>query len=275
MHPVFTPKTLSFLRSLAGNNDRAWFHARRDQYETHVRAPMLTFVERLADDFRTMAPELVADARVSLFRPFRDTRFSDNKAPLKTNIAAVFPHRGLGRMNGAGLYFEVAPGWVWIGGGIYAPDSGQLQAIRAHIADHHRDLQRIVNAAGFKKLGGLKGDCLTRVPRGYPTTHPAARFLVHRQFMGIREETGAFATRPDFYKHLLSTFRQFMPLCRFLNEPLVARQQFEHRPHIFEEEAYGTITNARARPGAARILQFPRSSASVPTRQESRFKTRT
>jgi uncharacterized protein (TIGR02453 family) len=256
---VFTSKTLSFLRSLKRNNDRAWFHARRDQYETHVRAPMMAFVERLADDFRSMAPDLTADTKVSLFRPFRDTRFSENKAPLKTNIAAVFPHRALGRMNGAGLYFEVAPGWVWIGGGIYAPDSSQLYAIREHIAGHHRQLDRIVNATGFKKLGGLQGDCLTRVPRGYPKTHPAARFLVHRQFMGIREEAGAFATRADFYQQLLATFKQFVPLCRFLNEPLVARQQLDRRAHILEADLYQANADSRARAGAARILQFPRA----------------
>jgi uncharacterized protein (TIGR02453 family) len=256
MHPVFTPKTLSFLRSLKRNNDRAWFHARRDQYETHVRAPMMAVVERLADDFRTVAPELAADTKISLFRPFRDTRFSENKAPLKTNIAAVFPHRALGRMNGAGLYFEVAPGWVWIGGGIYAPDSAQLYAIREHIAGHHGELQRIVNTAGFKKLGGLKGDCLTRVPRGYPKTHPAAHFLLHRQFMGIREEAGGFATRPDFYRQLLSTFKEFVPLCRFLNEPLVAQTKFERRAHVFEE---GLSETPDSRAGAARILQFRRA----------------
>jgi uncharacterized protein (TIGR02453 family) len=258
MHPVFSPKTLSFLRSLKRNNDRAWFHARRDRYEAHVRAPMVAFVEQLADDFRSIAPELAADPKVSLFRPFRDTRFSENKAPLKTNIAAVFPHRTLGRMNGAGLYFEVAPGWVWIGGGIYAPDSGQLHAIREHIAHHHPALLRLINTPGFKRLGGLQGDRLTRVPRGYSRTHPAAGLLMHRQFMGIREEPGMFATRPDFYKQLLATFRQFVPLCRFLNEPLLARQQLDRRAQLAAGDEYGT-TKARGRNTAARILQFPRA----------------
>jgi uncharacterized protein (TIGR02453 family) len=222
-YPSFTPKTLSFLRSLKRNNDRAWFHARRERYEDHVRRPMIEVVERLADDFRTVAPEFAADPKLSLFRPWRDTRFSENKAPLKTNIAAVFPHRALGRMNGAALYFEVAPGWVWMGGGVYAPDASQLQAIREHVADHHAELEAIVHARGFSRLGGLKGDRLTRVPRGFAKDHPAARYLRHRQFMGVREESADFATRPDFYPQLRATFAQFVPLCRFLNEPLVAR----------------------------------------------------
>ncbi len=220
---MFTAKTLSFLRALKRNNEREWFHARRDQYEAHVRGPMIEVIDRLAVDLRRIAPEFVADPKSSLFRPFRDTRFSENKAPLKTNIAARFPHRVLGRMNGAGLYFEVAPGWVWIGGGVWAPETPQLHAIREHIAENHRPLGRIVNAPAFKKLGGLKGDCLTRVPRGFAKDHPAAGFLVFRQFMGIREEAGSFALRRDFYAQLLATFTAFVPLCRFLNEPLLNR----------------------------------------------------
>jgi uncharacterized protein (TIGR02453 family) len=227
-HPGFTPKTLSFLRALKRNNRREWFHARRDQYEQHVRGPMTAIVEQLAQDFRRVAPELTADPKVSLFRQWRDTRFSDNKAPLKTNIAAVFPHRGLGRMQGAGLYFEVAPDWVWIGGGIYAPDTSQLQAIREHIATRHSELDAIVCSSAFKKLGGLKGEQLTRVPRGFDKEHPAAVYLRHRQFLCAREEAAAFATRPDFYRQLLGTFERMVPLCRFLNEPLlVARRRFE------------------------------------------------
>jgi uncharacterized protein (TIGR02453 family) len=233
MYPVFTAKTLSFLRALKRHNNREWFHARKDQYDTHVRGPMLTFVERLAEDFRTIAPELAADPKISLFRQWRDTRFSENKAPLKTNIAAVFPHRGLGRMAGAGLYFEVAPGWVWMGGGIYAPETAQLHAIREHIAANHEQLDAIVRRPAFRKLGGLQGERLTRVPRGYAKDHPAARYLEHKQFLGIREEKPEFATRPDFYKHLLATFEQFVPLCRFLNEPLVARRRADQRAHVF------------------------------------------
>jgi uncharacterized protein (TIGR02453 family) len=232
-HPTFTRKTLTFLRSLKRNNDRAWFHARRDEYETHVRGPMTRFVERLADDFRTLAPELAADPKISLFRPWRDTRFSENKMPLKTNIAAVFPHRALGRMNGAGLYFEVAPGWVWIAGGIYAPDTAQLHAIREHVAVNHAALDAIVRSTGFRRLGGLQGDRLTRVPRGFSKDHQAAGYLQYRQFLGIREEEAQFATRPDFYKELVTTFKLLVPLCRFLNEPLLARQKNGLRSTVY------------------------------------------
>src|SRR5688572_31134513 len=89
---MFTSKTLSFLRSLKRNNHREWFHERKSQYETHCRRPMITVIERLAGDLPAFAPDLVADPKVSLFRQFRDTRFSEDKTPLKTHIGATFPN---------------------------------------------------------------------------------------------------------------------------------------------------------------------------------------
>ena len=219
---MFTPKTLSFLRSLKRNNKREWFHERREQYEAHCRQPMITVIERLAEDFRSFAPDMLADPKVSLFRQFRDTRFSDDKTPMKTHLAATFPSRTLGRMNGAGLYFEIAPGWVWIGGGLWRPDTSQLQLVRDHIVDNQRELEAIVKSPRFKKLGGLQGDRMTRVPRGYAKDHPAAGYLQHRQFIAFREEPAAFASAPQFYKELKGTLEAIVPLVRFLNAPLIA-----------------------------------------------------
>jgi uncharacterized protein (TIGR02453 family) len=232
---VFTPKTLSFLRLLTRNNDRGWFHANRAEYDTHVHAPMRSVVERLAGEFPKFAPELTADPKISLFRPWRDTRFSEDKTPLKTHVAATFPYRSLGRMNGEGLYFEVAPKWVWIGGGLYSPDTAQLAALREHIAHNHHQLTSIVTSTGFKRLGGLQGDRLTRVPRGFAKDHPAAHYLQFKQFMGFREEPASFATRPGFYRELLATFRQLTPLVRFLNEPILEMQRTENRAHVFDQ----------------------------------------
>ena len=186
----FTPKTLSFLRALKKNNEREWFHAHRDEYEAHCRQPMIAVIEQLAKDFKSFAPEMLADPKVSLFRQFRDTRFSEDKTPLKTNIAAVFPNRKLGRMNGAGLYFEVAPGWVWIGGGLWAPDTSQLQLVREHIVKNQKKFEAIVKSPGFKKLGGLQGTRVSRVPRGFPKDHKAAEYLQHKQFLGFARREG-------------------------------------------------------------------------------------
>ena len=219
---AFDPKALTFLRALKRNNDREWFRARKEQYERLLREPMIHFIERLASDFVSFAPELVATPRASVYRIYRDTRFSDNKAPLKTHIAAVFPCRGLPKHQGAGLYFHVAPDEVWIGGGMYAPETAQLQAVREHIAANVKRLRTIVESPAFRRtIGALDGERLQRVPRGFAKDHPAAEYLKFRQFLAGREYPGQFATNPRFYSEVLNVFRHVAPLTRFLNEPLL------------------------------------------------------
>lgn len=223
MSSPFTPRTLAFLRALKRNNDRDWFKARRDDYERHVRTPMVEVIGRLAEDMRSFAPELVADPKRSLYRIYRDTRFSSDKAPLKTNAAAVFPPRGFPRHEGAGLYFEIAPGWTWMGGGLYMPPPASLHAIRATIASSHPRLHRIVSAPAFKKtVGTLEGERLTRVPAGYRKDHPAAHYLQFKQFLGFRELPAEFATTAEFYPELLRTFKALVPMLRFLNDAIRA-----------------------------------------------------
>lgn len=234
---MFTKKTLSFLRSLKRNNERDWFHARREQYDTHCRQPMIDIVERLGEDLRGIAPEMLFDPKVNLLRPFRDTRFSEDKTPLKTHVGATIPNRALGRMNGAGLYFEVAPGWVWMGGGLWRPDTWQLHLVREHIAQNHKQFTRIVTSPRMKKIGGLKGDRMTRVPRGFAKDHPAADYLQYRQFMAFREEEAAYATSRNFYKELRSTIETILPLLQFLNEPILSAQETHRQPHILSDFA--------------------------------------
>jgi uncharacterized protein (TIGR02453 family) len=243
--PVFTDRTIRFLRALKRNNRRDWFHDRRAEYDAHVHAPMVATIERLAADFAAIAPDFVAAPKVSMFRPWRDTRFSADKTPLKTNVAAVFPHRALGRMRGAGLYFEIAPQYVWIGGGLYAPDTPALHAVRTHIAGHYRRLTRILAAPTFTgRLGTMHGDQAARIPRGFDAAHPAANWLRHKQFLASREEPAAFATRPDFHRQLLATFEAMVPLVRFLNEPLVALQRSAEADPLIADRSGGRFERA-------------------------------
>jgi uncharacterized protein (TIGR02453 family) len=228
----FTSKAVSFLKALKRNNDREWFRARKDQYQAHVHTPMVEVVERLAGDFRTFAPELIASPKQSLFRIYRDTRFSSDKKPLKTHAAAVFRTTELPRPQGAGLYFEIAPGWVWIGGGMWRPEPPELVRLREHIADTWPEIHDITRAAAFRKrFDELSGETMARVPRGYRADHPAAAFLKHRQFYGGAEFPASLAHSREFYPTLVATFRTLMPLVRFLNEPLIEATPATARRH--------------------------------------------
>ena len=223
MNPRFSPKALAFLRALKRNNNRDWFKAHKDQYEVLLRGPMTEIIERLAADFRTFAPDLLASPKTSLFRIYRDTRFSEDKTPLKTHVAAVFPSRHLPKLGGAGLYFHVAPDGVWAGGGLHSPRTPQLQPVREHIASNLRQFRAIVESPSFRRgVGQLDAtDRLRRVPRGFSPDHEAAHYLRYRQFIAGRDFPAAFAASPRFYAGIIGVFRQVVPLVQFLNEPLV------------------------------------------------------
>src|SRR5262249_1925235 len=126
---------------------------------------MIGVIERLAQDFKTFAPELIASPKQSMFRIYRDTRFSANTKPLTTPAAAVFRTRGLPKPQGGGLYFEIAPGWVWIGGGMWRPEPPELVRLREHIAETWPEIRDVTHAAGFRRrFAELSGETMTRVP---------------------------------------------------------------------------------------------------------------
>jgi len=221
---MFSTDTLRFLRALKRNNDREWFRARRDRYEAHVRTPMIALIERLATDFPRFAPEILASPKASLYRIYRDTRFSDDKTPLKIQVSASFRWRGLAKGEGAGLYLEVHPQWVWMGGGFWAPPAPQLVRIREHISTTYPEVDRIARARKFTRvLGPLTGDKLSRLPRGFAKDDPAAEYLKFKQFLGGREFPPEFATTAAFYPALIETYKAILPLIRFLNEPLTGK----------------------------------------------------
>jgi len=219
--PRFHPKAIAFLRGLKRNNNREWFNPRKDQYDELLRKPMLDVIERLAVDLRTIAPELSATPR-SLFRIYRDTRFSPDKSPYKTHVSASFPHKTLPRHGGAGMYFEIGPTGTWAGGGIYAPDTPLLQAEREHIATNLKRFRAIVESPAFTRhVSGVEGgELLQRVPRGFAPDHPAGQYLRFRMFVAGREFPAGFAASKRFYPGLLDVFSHLAPFIRFLNEPL-------------------------------------------------------
>jgi uncharacterized protein (TIGR02453 family) len=222
--PRFTPRTLSFLRSLKRHNDREWFNAHRDEYEREVKGRMLALVDRLAFDLSAFAPEIAASPRASLFRINRDTRFSEDKSPYKTQVGCLLPHRDLPRHAGAALYLEIGPAGSMVFGGIYMPEPQNLQAVREHLAANFGRFRAINESPAFKRAAGpVEGDALLRVPRGFPKDHPAAEYLKLRQFLFGRSYPAAFALSPTYYRQVLALLRRMIPMMRFLNEPILER----------------------------------------------------
>jgi uncharacterized protein (TIGR02453 family) len=163
-------------------------------------------------------PEVEFHPRKSIFRIYRDTRFSKNKTPYKTNIAASFEMRmGKGVLETPGLYVGVGTDEVFIGGGVYMPAGAQLKAIRRSIAEAPDDYLSVIRSRSFKKaFGGIQGAVLSRAPLGYPPDHPMIEHLRHKQFfVGVElEEKACYG--PKFLETVAKVFTDTMPLVRWL-----------------------------------------------------------
>ncbi len=217
----FPPEALKFLRQLKRNNNREWFQDHKPDYEEKVKAPMVELVLALGGAMQSFAPEMVVDPRRAIYRINRDIRFSADKSPYKTHVAAIFVPRGLAKNGSACLYFHVSPEELIIAGGIYMPGSAELRAIRQHIAGHAEELRAILKNRRFKQMfGGLWGDQLSRPPKGFAADHSALDLLRYKQFLVSVTEPPGFAESPNLFPRLLSCFATMTPLVRFLNTPL-------------------------------------------------------
>lgn len=229
---AFPPAALAFLADLRKHNQRRWFQPRKHIYEESVKAPMTEVVHRIGDALRRFAPEMVADPKISLYRIYRDTRFSPDKSPYKTHAAAVFPFRGLPKNSGPGLYFHISPEEVLIGGGMYMPEPDALRAVRAAMAATPREFIRIVESKRFRKaFGELEGERLKTMPKGYLADHPAAQYLRYKQFLFGNVYAPSLATSPRFFPTLIDSFKEGMPLIRFLANA-VPKGTISHNPVV-------------------------------------------
>ncbi len=216
----FPKEGISFLRRLKRNNNRSWFADHKGEYESFVKLPTQSLLAALKPRIGQIAPEMRVDPKRSIFRIYRDTRFSKDKSPYKTHVGAIFHPKGHWQES-AGLYLEIAPGYVGLAGGIYMPASAQLKLIRKAVADRPEEFLEIVDNKRFRKLfGGLEGDTLQRVPQGYPIDHPMAEWLKYKQLYVYLEWPVSKCYRPKFVDDVVGVFREMMPLVRFLNEAI-------------------------------------------------------
>jgi uncharacterized protein (TIGR02453 family) len=226
MYPPFEgfPKQgLQFLRRLKRNNNRAWFENHKHEYEEFLRLPMQSFIFSLQPYFTAFAPEFDLSPKRSIFRIYRDIRFSNDKTPYKTHIAAHFVLRGKEKgFVGSGYYFHVEPGEVFIGGGIYMPDSDQLKGIRKAVAQHSDEFLSIIGSRRFKKrFGKLEGTRLQRIPKGYEESHPMAEWLKLKQFFVGKSLPETSGHKTSLVNTIAAISEDAAPLVKFLNRAVM------------------------------------------------------
>jgi len=221
----FPEEMVKFFRILKRNNRREWFQPRKHLFEQHVKAPMLDLVGAINQELVKFAPEYVTEPKNAIFRIYRDTRFSSDKTPYKTHIAASFSRRGSGRLGAGGFYFSVSHDSIEIAAGIWHPEREVTLVVRNHIAETHQELSRLLADKKVLKLtGGLQGDALTRSPKGFDPEHPAAGFLKMKDWiLDVKLEPG-LATTPQLQGEIVARFRAMAPVIQYLNRPLIARK---------------------------------------------------
>ncbi len=215
----FSPNMFQFLKELEANNNRIWFEKNKHRYEADVKEPMLRFITDFGPRLRRISPHFSADPRPvggSMFRIYRDIRFSRDKSPYKTNVGAHFPHLRAGRdAHAPGFYLHLEPGHSMGGGGLWHPDAASLKKVRDRIVQRPKEW-KVIRTGGID----LEGDVLKRVPAGYDPAHPFAEDLKLRDYYTLEEFSEKEACGRDFMDHFVNACRTAAPLMGFLTKAL-------------------------------------------------------
>ena len=221
----FRPEAIQFLADLAVNNSRDWFQPRKAEFERLLKVPLESLVEALGARFAERDLPLVADPKRSIFRIYRDTRFSKDKSPYKTNVGASFAYaggpagqRGDAHEHSGGGYFHFQPGEMFFGGGMYMPDKERLAAWRERVVERPGEIHAAIDDPAFVATFDHVNahDPLKRVPPGYPADHPDAELLKMRDVVFGRRLSDDEVLSPGLPDVLADGYAAAMPVFRLL-----------------------------------------------------------
>ena len=217
---VFGPELFTFLRGLKRHNERAWFEKRKADYERDVKEPALEMIRAFQPALKKISPHLLADPRPvggSLFRIYRDTRFSKDKTPYKTHVGIHFRHDAGKDVHAPGYYLHLEPGSVFFAGGIWHPDPDTAQKIRRAIAANGATWKEATTSKAFRRLCEMEeGERLARPPRGFEPGHPLIDDLKRKDFIASCTLDEKAAVSGDFLDRLADAADAMAPLLEFL-----------------------------------------------------------
>jgi uncharacterized protein (TIGR02453 family) len=212
-----------FYEQLHRHNERDWFNANKDRFQQSVLEPMSRFITALQPSLAAISKHYIADPKPnggSMFRIYRDTRFSKDKTPYKTHAACHFRHVAGKDAHAPGFYVHIDRHEVFFGGGIWQPPAPQLNRIRDFIAGNARSWARIKNATKVRQVGGIKGESLQRPPRGFDEQHLHIEDLKRKSFYIMSEAGPKEPSEADFVDQVAQGFARAAPLNRFICDAL-------------------------------------------------------
>ncbi|MGI9203625.1 MAG: DUF2461 domain-containing protein [Woeseiaceae bacterium] len=215
----FTPESVAFLTELKNNNNRDWFKENKSRYEEQVLDVALNFIQSMHDPLAEIAPHFTAIPKRmggSLMRVYRDTRFSKNKTPYKTNIGIQFRHEQARDVHAPGYYLHIDPDEVFLGAGMWRPASDALRGIRERISDKPKEWEQVRDDKTFSRHFSLGGETLSRPPRGFAKDHVMIDDIKRKDFIAVKNMSHEDALNPRFQQKVETAFRAATPYMQFL-----------------------------------------------------------
>ncbi len=219
----FPKDFFDFFNELKKNNNRDWFNANKSRYHESVIEPMGEYISAIGPRLHSISPYYNADPRPhggSMFRIYRDTRFSKDKTPYKTHAACHFRHQAGRDAHAPGFYVHIATDGISIGAGIWRPPAKQLGLIREFIADNPSAWEKLVRSSPVKRMGGVQGDSLKRPPRGYQAESKHIEDLKRKSFYLMTGVDAESALSSALVTQSIRIFRSASRLNHFINDAL-------------------------------------------------------
>jgi len=222
----FSPAIFSFLKDLEANNNREWFQANKDRYVNDLKAPALAFISDFSPLLLEISRHFRSDPRPvggSLFRIYRDVRFSRDKSPYKTHAGLHFRHQLGKNAHAPGFYLHLTPGGSFVGVGLWRPDGSTLKKIRDLVAEHPKAWRNAVGETDFAEAFTVQGESLKRPPRGYDPDHELVEILKMKDFTAMTKVSQKQVTQGGFIDRFAGLCKTGSPLvkfiCRALDQP--------------------------------------------------------
>lgn len=220
MTAYFSDASFKFLRGLARHNDKAWFAAHKHQYEEHVRQPFLRLLGDLQPDLASISEHFRSDPKTvggSLFRIYRDARFSNDKSPYKSWQGARLYHERRKQVAAPSFYLHLQPGESFVGAGLWHPEPPTQRKVRQFIFDNPGTWKATAHAPAFRRRFDFEeSEVLVRPPRGFPADFEFIDDLKHKNFVFWRSLDDAAMTGPRLRQTLVTDLNALAPFVDYL-----------------------------------------------------------
>ncbi len=217
----FENRFIVFFNQLKENNNKVWFDANRNSYETFVKKPFFEFVNEFIHNIQVHDPRIQVTASDSIMRINKDIRFSKDKTPYKNNVAALISLKGKKNKSFPGLFFQISAEFVEIYSGVYQPDKDQLNSIREYIATNGKEFSNAYSDKNFiKKFGLIQGEKSKRIPAQFTDAIVKEPYISNKQFYFSAKQKSEIILKENFMEIMMDYYLSGKILSDFLEKAI-------------------------------------------------------